>query len=317
MFILDIVIVNWNSGKLLENCLNSIASSSYDLKKINVIVVDNASQDKSLELALPDNLSIDLIKLEYNAGFAKACNIGAESSNSKFILFLNPDTEVYHETLDKCINKMISRKDISVLGAKYFDEHNECVPSCSRFPSAINFFYDIFGFSKIFPKIFKGSSVIPVNVMDYGISQPVDEVSGAFFFCRRSFLDKVGLFDEQFFVYFEEMDLAYRVKQAGGVVFYDADISLYHKGEGVSDQVKDKRLFYIVRSRLKFCRKHFSKVDYLLVFLISIFIEPLTRLIRLLIEFRFNEINDLFKGYVLIYKYYITNVLKFLGLQNG
>lgn len=302
MVTLDIVIVNWNSGELLNNCLNSIDKSNIIGFLINIVVVDNASSDDSLN-GLTYKGKYILLKNNENIGFAKACNVGLMQSSSKYILFLNPDAEVRENTIQKAVNKMETNENISVLGVKYIDENGNVAPSCSRFPKLRYYFYDIIGLSKINPKLFYHATIM--SDMDYSKSTFVDEVSGAFYFCRKSVLDRVGGFDERYFVYYEELDLSYRIKKSGGAIFYDADNEIYHKGGGVSDQVKAKRLLYNLRSRIEYSFKHFSNFKAIVLFILTMFFEPFTRLVYLIIGGRFTEINDLVRGYYYLFQYYI------------
>jgi len=302
MIALDIVIVNWNSGGLLNNCLISIEKSNLKELFLNIIVVDNGSSDDSLD-SVTCGVKYKLIKQKDNIGFAKACNIGLLQSSSRYVLFLNPDTEVRLDTFQKAINRMEENSNISVLGVKYIDENGNITPSCSRFPKLRYYLNDIIGLSKIYPKIFYHATIM--LDMDFSKSAFVDEVSGAFFFCRRSVLDRVGDFDERFFLYYEELDLAYRIKKRGGAIFYDADNEIYHKRWGSSDQVKAKRLFYDLRSRIKYAFKNFSKVNACILFMVTMFIEPFSRLLYLFKSRRFSEINKLIEGYYYLFRYYI------------
>ena len=304
MVTLDIVIVNWNSGEFLNNCLNSIEKSNLKGLLLNIIVVDNDSSDDSLNRISP-NVKYNLIKQNENIGFAKACNVGLLQSSSKYILFLNPDTEVRENTIQKAVNRMENNEIISVLGVKYIDEYGNIAPSCSRFPKLRYYFYYIIGLSKISPQKFRNPALM--LDMDYSKSAFVNEISGAFYFCRKSVLDRVGGFDERFFVYYEELDLSYRIIKSGGAIFYDADNEIFHKGNGISDQVKAKRLFYSLRSRIKYSFKNDNKVNAVILFLLTMFVEPFSRLFYLIVGGRFSEIKDLVNGYSYLFQYYILN----------
>ncbi|NQU86614.1 MAG: glycosyltransferase family 2 protein [Mariniphaga sp.] len=302
---MDIVIVNWNSGEFLNNCLTSIEKSNLKDLLINIIVVDNESGDDSLN-RITSTVKYRLIKNNENIGFAKACNVGLLQSRSKYILFLNPDTEVRENTFQKAITTMENNNKISVLGVKHIDENGNIAPSCSRFPKLRYYFYDMIGLSKLYPQIFHHATLM--LDMDYSKSAFVNEVMGAFFFCRKSVLDRVGGFDERFFVYYEELDLSYRIIKNGGKIFYDADNEIYHKGNGTSDQVKAKRLFYSLRSRIKYSFKNDNKVNTIILFLLTMFFEPFSRLLYLILKGRFSEIKDLVNGYSFLYQYYILRI---------
>ena len=301
MVTLDIIFVNWNSGELLNNSLTSIEKANTNNLLINIIVVDNNSSDDSLK-RITSKVKYHLIKQNENIGFAKACNVGLRQSSSKYILFLNPDTEVRENTFQKAITKMENNNNISVLGVKYIDDNGNIAQSCSRFPKTRYYFYDIIGLSKIYPKLFHHSTLM--MDMDFSKSAFVDEVSGAFYFCRKSVLESVGGFDERFFVYYEELDLSYRIIKNGGAIFYDADNEIYHKGNGITEQVKAKRLFYSLRSRIKYSFKNDTKVNAVILFLLTMFVEPFSRLLYLIVGGRFSEIKDLVTGYSYLYQYY-------------
>jgi N-acetylglucosaminyl-diphospho-decaprenol L-rhamnosyltransferase len=303
MVTLDIVIVNWNSGELLRNCLNSIGKSNQKGLLVNIIVIDNNSKDGSLD-KISSTVNYVRIKQNTNIGFAKACNVGLLQSRGEYVLFLNPDTEVRENTFQKAVTKMNEQKNIAVLGVKYINDSGNIAPSCSRFPKVRYYFYDIIGLSKLFPKIFFHATLI--KTMNYLKSAYVDEVSGAFFFCRKSVIDELGGFDERFFVYYEELDLAYRIKQIGGEVFYDADNEIYHKGGGLSEKVKAKRLFYSLRSRIQYSFKNFKRYKAIILFVLTLFVEPFSRLLYLIINGRVAEIRDLFVGYFFLFRFFIS-----------
>jgi GT2 family glycosyltransferase len=120
---------------------------------------------------------------------------------------------------------------------------------------------------------------------------------GAFMFMRRSVFEKVGFFDEQFFVYFEEVDFSKRLSNIGGKSFFNADIKAVHSGEGTTRSVKAFRLFLNLKSRLLYAKKHFSFFGYASVWFCTYFIEPITRSSFLIASGKTNELHDLWKGY--------------------
>lgn len=294
---LDIIIVNWNSGHYLANCINSILRSNKNNIILEIIIIDNASSDNSIE-SVPVANNIKIIKNNINKGFSAACNQGITFGKSDYILFLNPDTEVFPDTIVKSINLIQKNKDIWILGVKHLDKDNRILPSCSRFPELKNYIFDITGLSKIFPKIFTPATLM--TDWDHNSERYVDQVMGAYMLLCRSTLTNIGIFDERYYVYYEDMDLSLRVKKQGGQVFYTPDIQIYHKGGGTSNQVKDKRLFYSILSRLLFAQKHFSQITFYILVAMSLLIEPFTRMLRSLIRFRPKEIKNIFKAYILL-----------------
>lgn len=310
---LDIVIVNWNSGVLLRRCCEAIRRSRIDLSLVNVIIVDNGSTDASLEEAisvLDGALSFHAIKLADNEGFARACNLGAKAGTRQYLLFLNPDTEVERDTLQKSLDKIQKSPVNTVLGARHTDEAGNTVPSCSRFPAPGDFLTDAFGLTRILPNYFKRPTIIGLAGMDYERSGYVDEVSGAFFLLARSDFDYHDGFDDEFFVYYEELDLSLRIQQAGGRIYYDTDLVIQHVGGGVSSQVRDKRLFFELRSRLLYAKKHFRLSGTALVWLVSLLIEPASRIVLLVGAQRFSELPALMRAFLMLYSFCFKNIFQ-------
>ena len=310
---LDVVIVNWNSGSFAEECCEAIIASDIDLDLVNVIFVDNGSTDDSLERVKDSqnsSMSINLIELTENQGFARACNIGAQAGEAKYLLFLNPDTKVEKETLRKSLDKIQCQNAPAVLGSRHTDEAGETVPSCSRFPAPGDFFFDAIGLTRLFPQRFKRPTIIGLGGMNYEVSDFVDEVSGAFFLLRRADFEHQNGFDETFFVYYEELDLSLRIKRGGGLIYYDTDLVIQHVGGGVSSKVKDRRLFYELRSRLRYANKHFQLAGICIVWLTTLAIEPFSRAALLLGTRRFGELKALTRAFGMLYFFSFKNFFR-------
>lgn len=299
---IDIIIVNWNAGVLLSNAVNSIINSNF--KDYFIYVVDNGSTDNSLDL-LPKNNRIEIIANNYNLGFGAACNQAISRGNSKYVLLLNPDTLVFEDTLGKSIDFMEHHGEISVMGCKHLDENRNIRPSCSRFPNFITSLYDIVGLSKIFPNCFKPSTIM--KDWDHNTSGYVDQVMGAFMFIRREIFENIGLFDERFFVYYEDMDLSKRIVGANGKIYYNSEISIYHEGCGTSKAVKDIRLFYSLRSKLLYYKKHFNNYEYRILFVLVFSVEFISRQLQAIIHFSLNSIKNIIYAYKKLFVYFIIN----------
>lgn len=299
----DIVIINWNSDDYLQKCIHSIFSNSNEQFVNKVFIIDNNSSDLSLQKILP-NHKIHIIENKENRGFAKASNQGFCLSKSPYVLLLNPDAQLLDNTLQKCISFMEKNSEIDILGCKLLDDNGKTSPSCARFPTPMKIFMDSIGFSKVFPKVF--SPAILMTDWDHKSSRYVDQVMGAFMFMRHSVFEKVGLFDERFFVYCEELDFSKRLFDLGGKTFYNSKISAIHSGEGTTKDVKAFRLFLNIRSRLQYSKKHFSRSGFFLVWFGSYFIEPFSRALFLLFSGKYKEINAVFNGYKML----ITNKSK-------
>ena len=296
---IDIVIINWNAGHLLAEAVNSIFQSNYELTTISIIVIDNASSDDSLHL-LPLHPSLHVIQNKENIGFASACNQGFIYSKGDYFLLLNPDTRLFADTLLESVRYMEHRKDISILGVRHLDDEKEVHPSCSHFPKPIDFVVMSLGLHQIAPTVFR--SPIVMTSYDYKKEGKVDQVMGAYMFMRRSDIEKYKLqMDERFFVYYEDLDFSKRLHDLGGISYYVPTISIVHKVNGTTDQIKGKRLFYSVISRLQYCKKHFGYGAYSVIVLFSLFIEPFTRILYLLITRKVVEIKEILKGYKMVY----------------
>jgi GT2 family glycosyltransferase len=268
---IDIVIVNWNTGLFLKNCVKSILQSRCILVK-NIIIVDNNSDDKSI-YSIPRNKNIKLIKNKTNVGFGRACNIGAKYSNQKYLLFLNPDTKIYKNTLNLVFQFMekTKNKEIGICGVKMVKAKQKVEKSCSRFPTGLNLLLKSLGLDLILKK--KSMLMREFNHLE---SRTVDQVIGAFFFIRKKIFKKLKGFDENFFLYMEEVDLSYRCFLLGYNSFYLSKASCFHAGGVSSSKNMNIRLFNNLKSRYLYSKKHFNFADQLLV-LVSFFVEYILR----------------------------------------
>lgn len=276
---LDIVIVNWNSGPQLRRCLESIVTvdrSGYDLGR--VVVVDNGSIDGSLAGIRALELPLTVIELGLNAGFAAACNIGARGSTADHILFLNPDAALYRDSLSRPLAFLSAPEnaDVGILGVQLIDDEGEVARTCANFLRPRHIIAHTTGLNHLLPSIFPQHFMVD---FDHRSSRVVDQVMGAFFLMRRHVLEALGGWDERFFVYLEDVDLAYRAHLNGWRSYYFAEVGAYHRGGGVSRQVKAARLFYSLRSRILYAFKHFHPAVAMLVLLGTLAVEPLTRIV--------------------------------------
>jgi N-acetylglucosaminyl-diphospho-decaprenol L-rhamnosyltransferase len=290
----DIVIVNWNSGDYLRACLASVFTSENGFHINQVIVIDNNSTDNSM-LDLYKNDKIIFIKNKENIGFSKACNQGFKMCGAKYILLLNPDAKLLNSTLNDCFVFMENNNNVDILGCQLLDEHNNITISCSRFPTPKSFFYKSLGLTNIFPKTFT-----PPDLMidwDHKESAYVDQVMGAFMFMKKELFEKLGYFDERFFVYFEELDFSKRLAQYGGKTYFNADIKTIHSGHSGHGKINAFRLSLFLKSKLLYAKKHFSKTGYCTAFIATVFLEPFTRIFFLLAKGRFKDARQIVNAY--------------------
>lgn len=301
---LDIVIVNWNSGSQLKDCVESVMKSSYSNVLLNkVLVVDNSSQDNSLELIKDLSFKkLEIKKNKDNLGFGKACNIGAKKSTSDFILFLNPDAMVYKDTFKKLFHYINSHNtdQSAIYGVQLIGDDGKIQKTCARFPTLWSFTVRILGLNKINSKIFKNFTM---QEWDHEDTQTVDQVIGAFFMIKREVFQELCGFDERYFVYYEELDLSKRANIHGYESIYITEAKAYHKGGGVSEQVKAHRLFYSTRSSIIYSIKHFGLFQGFILLLLSYLVEPLTRTLFLLLKHSpKTEIIQMYQGFIMLYK---------------
>jgi len=298
----DIIIVNWNSGELLRDCLKSIAAASHheSFTLNNVVVVDNASWDGSAERLEGQGFPLITVRNTANRGFAAACNQGAKGSSADYLLFLNPDTFLYEDSLVKPLSFMENRlnQHIGIVGIQLRDNNGEISRSCARFPTPARFLSRIMGLDRSFPHTFPSHKM---DDWDHRESREVDHVMGAFFMIRRPIFEALGGLDERFFVYLEDLDFSFRARKAGWHSFYLTDAIAHHKGGGTSEKVKARRLFYSLKSRILYGYKHFGWRSASIVMLATLFLEPLARLALGLSHRSAEEIRETIKGYVFLW----------------
>lgn len=299
---MDIIIVNWNSGELLRDCLESINNAAkQDTFKLNrVVVVDNASWDGSADKIEDLRLPLSLIRNTKNRGFAAACNQGTKKSKADYLLFLNPDTYLNKEALVKPLMFMenVFHQRIGILGIQLLDNNGGIARTCARFPTPGRFFSKMLGLDRLFPY------AIPSHFMsewDHRESREVDHVMGAFFLVRRFVFEELGGFDEQFFVYLEDLDFSFRARQAGWRSFYLTEVTARHKAGGTSEKVKARRLFYSLQSRIFYGYKHFGWWSATSLMLGTLLIEPLARFTLSAFRRSNGEIHETIKGYSILW----------------
>jgi GT2 family glycosyltransferase len=254
---LSVIIVNYNVKHFLEQCLHSVVKASKNIST-EIFVVDNNSVDGSAQLIPEKFPEINFIANKENVGFSKANNQAIKKAKGKYILLLNPDTVVEEDTFEKAIGFMESHPDAGALGVKMIDGKGNFLPESKRgLPTPWVAFYKMFGLARLFPKSRKLGKY-HLSYLDENKTHEVDVLAGAFMFLRRSVLDKTGLLDETFFMYGEDIDLSYRITQAGFKNYYFPETTIIHyKGESTKKgSLNYIKVFY--NAMIIFARKHFS-----------------------------------------------------------
>lgn len=257
MFDLSVIIVNYNVKHFVEQCLYSVLNASRNLK-VEVFLVDNNSVDGSVSFVKQKFPQVKVIENKVNTGFAVANNQAIRLCSGKYVLLLNPDTVVQEDVFDKIFRFMEEHPDAGGLGIKMLDGKGNFLPESKRgLPTPAVAFYKIFGLSRLFPHS-KKFGQYHLTFLDKDKDHQVDVLSGAFMLLRKEALDKVGLLDETFFMYGEDIDLSYRITQGGYKNYYFAGSSIIHyKGESTKkSSVNYVIVFY--KAMAIFARKHFS-----------------------------------------------------------
>jgi hypothetical protein len=254
---LSIIIVNYNVKEFLQNLIHSIEKASARISK-EIIVVDNASDDGSIEFLKEKFAQIRLISNNSNLGFGKANNLGMKEAAGKYFLLINPDTIVAEDTFDKMIKFFEEHSDVGLAGCKILNPDGSLQLACRRsFPGPWTSFTKVTGLSNLFPKS-KLFARYNLTYLDENQTYEVDAISGSFMMLRKEVYEKVGGFDEQFFMYGEDLDLCYRIQKAGFKVFYFHDTQIIHyKGESTKrSNIDEAKMFY--NAMHLFVKKHLS-----------------------------------------------------------
>ena len=268
MLDLGIVIVNWNTKDLLRRCLQTILASTGQFT-YKVVLVDNASTDGSADMVRAEFPSVEVIASPTNGGFSYGNNLGlkalgyrakgdVDADAPRYALLLNPDTEVPPESLYGMVQFMDSRLDVGVAGPKLVLEDGTLDVACRRsFPTPMVSFYRFSGLSKLFPHN-PHFGRYNMTFVDPDVELEVDSVVGAYMQVRREAIRDAGLLDETFFMYGEDLDWAFRIKEAGWKVFYHPQVMVKHIKRASSRRSK-KAQFEFQRAMLIFYRKHYRR----------------------------------------------------------
>lgn len=264
---LSIIIVNYNVKYYLEQCLHSVWKAVEGIDN-EVFVVDNASKDDSvayLKTKFPQQQypHLHIIANRHNLGFGKANNLALKKATGEFILFLNPDTILTEHTLHDCIAFARTRPDLGGLGVKMLRDNGEfALESRRSLPTPWTSFCKITGLATLFPKS-KLFGKYNLRFLSEDESSQIDIISGAFLFAKHEVLKKTGGFDEQFFMYGEDIDLSYRILKAGYKNYYLPTPILHYKGESThKNSFRYVHVFY--EAMLIFFRKHYRHYSLLL-----------------------------------------------------
>jgi GT2 family glycosyltransferase len=280
---LSVIIVSYNVKYHLEQCIRSVQKASEGIDA-DIWVVDNASSDGSVDYLQSIFPDVHFISNKVNVGFSRANNQAIRESQGEYVLILNPDTIVAEDTLKGCIDFLDSHPKVGATGVRMLNADGTFAPESRRgLPTPFTSFCKMIGLSTLFPqsRIFGRYYMKYLNADE---ANPIDVISGAFNMLRRKVLDEVGLLDEDFFMYGEDIDLSYRVLLGGWQNYYLPYYILHYKGESTQkSSFRYVHVFY--NAMLIFFNKHFGKKYVLVGYIIRlavVFRAMLDMIIRLL-----------------------------------
>jgi GT2 family glycosyltransferase len=257
---ISIIIVNWNSFDFLKQCINSIYEYIEDLN-YEIIIIDNASTDRSTELIEKYFPNVILIKNTENLGFARANNIGISLSRGEFLFFINSDILLFDKIFKRILKHMNDNPSIGLLGPKILNPDHSLQLSARKFPNFFANMSRVFALDRIFPSI---------NFHSHNKIEEVDILSGCFWVARKKAIDDIGALDDQFFIYGEDKDWSTRFKNGGWKVLYFPTVEVIHFGGRSSSNAPIKFYLEMQKANLLFWRKHFGRFTYIWVIFTSI-----------------------------------------------
>lgn len=254
----SVVIVNYNTKKLTLDCIQSVLRSEGQFE-FEIILIDNASADDTVEVSKKRFPQVRIVSNPENVGFSKANNQGIRLSRGRYILLLNSDTVVEPKTLWTMVQFMDEHREVGASGCKLLLENGTLDETCKRgFPTPMTSFYYIFGFSKMFPNVPQFHQY-RLTHLDPDQTHRVDSLVGAFMFVRGETIARIGMLDESFFMYGEDIDWCYRMKQAGWQVVYYPQTTVIHC-KGASSKTKPFKIVYeFYRAMVLFHHKHYAR----------------------------------------------------------
>lgn len=254
--VLSIVLVNWNTRDYLLGALKSIYDSPPSFP-FEVIVVDNASADGSARAVAEQYPQATLLASASNEGYARGNNLGLKASTGRCVLLLNPDVVLPPVGLERAVAVLESRPDAGALGVRLVNPDGTVQRSVRGFPTPLSVLWEATGLSHLFPnnRLF---GAYRMTWFTYDLEAEVDQPMGTFLLIRRAALDQVGLLDEQFTIFFNEVDWCYRARRQGWKILFTPEVEVVHYGGSSTKQVHAKMAWESRRGLLDFYRKHYG-----------------------------------------------------------
>ena len=298
---LSVAIVNWNVRELLKQCLASIYQYTQGIE-FEVFVVDNNSNDASQEMLRSSFPQVNLIANDRNRGFSAANNQALKRAKGKYALLLNPDTRLIDNSLKALVDFMDSHPQINSVAPQLIFPDGCLQRSCRHFPSLFIDLLESTYLNELFPKSYFFNRY-KMGDWDHSCLRPVDQPFGACLLFRREDLFRLNFMDESFFMYYDEVDLCYRLKKSGGSIYYLPQIKVIHVANQSSKQIPDACDEWKTRSRVRFFIKHHGKAVLILLFFNLLVRAVLVYGILSITSFLFGRPRD---------KYYFQNAVKCL-----
>jgi len=249
---ISIVIVSWNTARFLENCLASLLANP-PTSPFEIWVVDNASTDDSPRMVREKFPQVQLVENRENVGFARANNQAIQLCPGKYVLLLNPDTLVVSGALQALIHFLDTHPEAGAAGAKILHPNGSLQISSHPRPTVSRELWRLFHLDVLFP-----FAVYPLTKWETNQPQEVDILIGACLLLRKEVLDQVGLLDEDYFIYSEEVDLCYRIQRAGWRLYWVPEAEVVHFGGQSTQQVPTEMFLHLYLSKIKYFRKHYG-----------------------------------------------------------
>lgn len=264
---LSIVIVNWNTRDLLVAAVGSILDHG-PACEFEIIVVDNASTDGSADVLASTYPSAILIRNDPNEGYARGNNIGIGAATGRFVLLLNPDVVAPAGALDRAVAYMESHADVGAIGARLVGPDGALQRSVRGFPTPFSVACEALGLSRMFPRS-RALASYRMGWFTYDEECDVDQPMGTFLLIRREALDAVGVMDERFPIFFNDVDWCFRAKRAGFRIVFVPGVTIVHYGGAGTRQVAPKMAWESRRGLLAYYRKHYAGPRYLPVYALA------------------------------------------------
>jgi GT2 family glycosyltransferase len=247
---LSIIIVSWNTREILARCLETITSRNFE-----IILVDNDSADGTVTAVRERFPQVHVVANTENVGFARACNQGIRMSTGRYVLLLNPDTEADPSAIDSLVRFMEEHEEAGAAGPRVLNPDGTLQRSCFREPRLSRELWRLLHLDALYPY-----AEYPVHRWDDTRLRRVDTVLGACLIVRRAALERVGLLDERFFIYSEEVDLCTRMRSAGWHVYWVPGIEVMHRGAESTRQVAALMFLRLYQAKIQYFRKHKGRI---------------------------------------------------------